>query len=365
MGSDHPLSRRILVADDEAVNLKVLAAFVRDFGHEAVLAGSGDEALARFDPTIDLALLDVLMPGIDGFEVVRRIRRDPLLKDIPVIMVTALTGREERLAAVEAGANDFIAKPIDKTELKVRMASLLRMKQSQDELKRYQATLEDMVSQRTVALSLALENVQQMQRSVEASQRETIFRLAAAAEYKDDNTASHIRRMSEYSALLGGLAGLGKHEVEVLRHASPMHDVGKMGIPDSILIKPARLTPEEWEIMKTHTLIGRRILQNSDSELLQAAEVIAISHHERWDGTGYPHGVAGPSIPIFGRICAVADVFDALTTPRPYKEAFPNEKALAIMREEQEKGRHFDPALFALFLDNLDGFLNIQAEFQD
>lgn len=365
MGSDHPHSRRILVADDESLNLKVLAAFVRDFGHEAVLAGSGDQALAAFDASIDLALLDVLMPGMDGFEVVRRIRRDPALRDIPVIMVTALTGREERLAAVEAGANDFIAKPIDKTELKVRMASLLRMKVSQDELKRYQASLEDMVSQRTEALRLALENVQEMQRSVEASQRETIFRLAAAAEYKDDNTASHIRRMSEYSALLGGLAGLPRRDVEVLRHASPMHDVGKMGIPDSILLKPARLTPEEWEIMKTHTLIGRSILMNSDSELLQVAEVIALSHHERWDGTGYPHGLVGKDIPLFGRICAVADVFDALTTPRPYKEAFSNEKALDVMRGEQKDGRHFDPDLFALFLDNLPSFLNIQAEFKD
>jgi len=222
-----------------------------------------------------------------------------------------------------------------------------------------------MVSQRTEALRMALENVQEMQRSVESSQRETIFRLAAAAEYKDDNTARHIRRMSEYSALLGGLAGLPRHDVEVLRHASPMHDVGKMGIPDSILLKPARLTPEEWEIMKTHTLIGQRILMNSDSELLQVAEIIALSHHERWDGTGYPHGLAGKDIPLFGRICAVADVFDALTTPRPYKEAFSNEKALGVMREEQERGKHFEPALFALFLDNLQSFLNIQAEFKE
>jgi putative two-component system response regulator len=358
-------AQRILVADDEAVNLRVLASFLRDFGHQPVTASSGEAALELLDGTISLALLDVLMPGMNGLEVVRRMRQNPVLKDIPVIMVTALSGREERLAAVEAGANDFIAKPIDKTELKVRLDSLLRMKASQDELRRYQATLEDMVAIRTEALHQALDNLQSMQSSILASQRETVFRLSAAAEYKDDNTASHIKRMSAYSGLLAGLLGLPDHEVNLVLEASPMHDVGKMGVPDSILLKPGKLTPEEWEAMKRHTVIGRNILAGSDSELLQVAEGIAYSHHERWDGTGYPDALQGEAIPLFGRICAVADVFDALTTSRPYKQAFSNEKTLDIMRDAQVRGVHFDPKIFALFLDNFDDFLNIQRKFQD
>jgi putative two-component system response regulator len=358
-------AQRILVADDEAVNLRVLAGFLRDFGHEPVTVSSGDQALELLDGSIGLALLDVLMPGMNGLEVVRRMRRDPVLRDIPVIMVTALSGREERLAAVEAGANDFIAKPIDKTELKVRLDSLLRMKASQDELRHYQTTLEEMVANRTEALHQAVDNLQSMQSSILASQQETVFRLSAAAEYKDDNTASHIKRMSAYSALLARLLRLPEHEAEVILQASPMHDVGKMGVPDAILLKPGKLTLGEWEAMKRHTTIGRNILAGSDSELLQVAEVIAYSHHERWDGTGYPEGLSGEEIPLLGRICAVADVFDALATPRPYKKAFSNEKTLGIMREAQVRGMHFDPEIFALFLDNFDEFLNIQRKFQD
>ncbi|MBI4804412.1 MAG: response regulator [Desulfovibrio sp.] len=365
MGSGASSSHRILVADDEILNLRVLAAFLRDFGYEPVLVQSGAKVFEVLDESIDLVLLDVLMPAMDGFDVLRRIRLTPSFKDLPVIMVTALSGREERLAAVEAGASDFIAKPIDKTELRVRMESLLRVKQSQDELKLYQAKLEEMVDERTQALRLALENLQQMQLSIQSSQRETIFRLSAAAEHKDSNTASHIRRMSEYSALLAAKLGLPEYDVEVLRQASPMHDVGKMGIPDSILLKPGKLTPMEWAVMKGHCAIGRDILKDSDSELLQVAQVIAYSHHERFDGTGYPEGLSGKEIPLFGRICAVADVFDALTTPRPYKKAYSNKKAIGIMREEQARGPHFDPEIFALFLDNHEEFLNIQRKFQD
>ncbi len=358
-------SKRILVADDELVNLKVVAHFLREFGHEPVLADSGIKALELMDSSIDLVLLDVMMPGVDGFEVVRRIRSNPAQQDIPIIMITALTGRQDRLTAVEAGANDFIAKPIDKTELQVRMRSLLRMKQSQDEVKRYQASLEEMVAIRTEALRFAVDNLKEMQHSILASQLDTIFRLSAAAEYKDEHTASHIKRMSEYSALLGVLYGLPAHTVELIRQASPMHDVGKMGIPDSILLKPGKLTPDEWEIMKRHTTIGQRILEGSNSELLQVAEVIAGSHHERWDGTGYPQGLAGENIPIVGRICAVADVFDALTSLRPYKEPFDNATSLAIMRKSQDGGTHFDPAIYRLFIENFDEVIVIQRKFTD
>lgn len=365
MGNGGLTPKRILVADDEQVNLKVVAHFLRDFGHEPILADSGAKALELMDTSIDLALLDVMMPGMDGFDVVRTIRANPALQDIPVIMITALTGRQDRLAAVEAGANDFIAKPIDKTELQVRMRSLLRMKQSQDEVKRYQADLEEMVNVRTKALRFAVDNLKEMQQSILASQLDTIFRLSAAAEYKDEHTASHIKRMSEYSALLATQYGLPPHIVELIRQASPMHDVGKMGIPDNILLKPGKLAHDEWEIMKTHSIIGQHILEGSDSELLQIAEVIAVSHHEKWDGTGYPHGLAGEDIPVMGRICAVADVFDALTSLRPYKAPFDNATALAIMREAQERGTHFEPAIYTLFMENFDKIIAIQNKFKD
>jgi len=365
MSRDPFQGSRVLVADDETVNLRVLASFLREFGCEPVLAQDGRQTLELMDSGIDLVLLDVLMPGLDGFEVARQIRGIEGCDVTPVIMVTALTGRDDRLQAVEAGANDFIAKPIDKTELRVRMSSLLRMKRSQDELKSYQLKLEQMVEVRTEALHLAVDNLRQMQHSIQASHQETILRLASAAEYKDEHTASHIKRMSGYSALLAEMAGLPSHVVDLIRQASPMHDVGKMGVPDSILLKPGKLTPEEWTVMKNHTVFGRNILEGSNSELLQLAEVIAFSHHERWDGTGYPLNLSGEDIPLSGRICAVSDVFDALTTARPYKQAYGNEEALAIMRRSQAGGTHFDPRIFALFLDNLEEFLDIQRKFQD
>ena len=365
MNNDPFQGRRVLVADDETVNLRVLGSFLREFGCVPILADSGKKALELMDSTVDLVLLDVLMPGMDGFEVARNIKAVKEWASVPLVMVTALTSRDDRLKALESGANDFIAKPIDKTELRVRMASMLRMKRSQDELMLYQARLEEMVDVRTQALTLAVDNLREMQNTLQASHLETILRLASAAEYKDEHTASHIKRMSGYSARLAELAGLPSHFVELIRQASPMHDVGKMGVPDSILLKPGKLTPEEWTVMKNHTVFGRNILEGSHSELLQVAEVIAFSHHERWDGSGYPMNLAGGDIPVAGRICAVSDVFDALTTARPYKEAYSNEQALSIMRRSQVEGTHFDPGIFALFLDNLEDFLDIQRKFQD
>ncbi len=365
MSHDPFPSSRVLVVDDESVNLRVMSRFLQELGCQCVTADGGASALDLLDPSFHLVLLDVLMPGMDGFETVRRIRARHDLAGLPVIMVTALAGREERLSAVQAGANDFIAKPIDRTEPRVRMDSLLRMKHSQDELKNYQARLEEMVSVRTEALRLAVDNLRQMQNSLQSSHLETILRLASAAEYKDENTAGHIKRMSEYSALLAAKAGLAPGMVDLVRQASPMHDVGKMGVPDSILLKPGKLTPEEWVVMKRHTVYGQNILKDSDSELLQVAEVIAVSHHERFDGTGYPNGLSGEDIPLFGRICAVTDVFDALTSYRPYKPPFSNDEALAVMRASQTGGTHFDPELFALFLDNVPEFLDIQKQFQD
>ena len=310
-------SRRMLVVDDELLNRKVLEGFLKRMGHQAVVAKSGPEAIELLDASIDLVLLDVMMPGMNGFEVCAAIREGHACSDVPIIMVTALSGNQDRLRAVEVGANDFIAKPIDKTELRVRTDSMLRMKDARDQVKRYQGELEEMVRVRTQALELALENLRELQKATTAAHLETVHCLSYAAEYKDEDTAMHILRMSHYSALIAKRLGRPRNEVELLLHASPMHDVGKIGIPDAILLKPGKLDAREWEIMKQHTVIGERILGDSSAELLQLGSLIAISHHERWDGSGYPNGLAGEDIPLCGRICAIADVFDALTSKRP------------------------------------------------
>ena len=356
-------SKRILAADDEPLNLRVLEGFLGSIGHQCVSVESGQQALETLDSSFDLVLLDIMMPGIDGFETAHLIRQSPEFGEIPIIMVTALSAKKDRLKAVEAGANDFIAKPIDKVELRVRMESLLRMKEARDALRSYQSELEEMVRIRTEALQLAVENLTLLQDSTKIAYLETIHRLAIAAEYKDTETAQHIQRMGLYSGLLAEKVGLHKDEVNIVLHSSPMHDVGKIGIPDAILLKPGKLDAEEWTKMQEHTIIGSRILDSTDSELLQAGSIIALSHHEKWDGSGYPKGLAGEDIPLFGRICAIADVFDALNSKRPYKEAFPLEKTLAIMKEG--RGSHFDPKLFDLFMDNLEEALSLSKDLKD
>ncbi|MBT3386406.1 MAG: response regulator [Desulfobacula sp.] len=356
-------SKRILVVDDEEHNRELLEAMLESFGHEFEIAADGLEALAKIKLDIDLVLLDVMMPGLDGFEVAKRIRKDPAVKDIPIIMVTALSGREDRLRAVESGANDFIAKPVEQMELKVRTESLLKMKQARDDLKDHLEKLEDTVKKRTAALRSALEEVTDSQRKTIQAHHDTIKRLGIAAEYKDEDTALHIFRMSNYCTVLAKGLALPPGDVELLLHASPMHDVGKIGTPDAILLKPSKLTVEEFDIIKEHPEIGSRILNNSDSRLLQAGRIIALSHHEKWDGTGYPKGLAKENIPLWGRIGAVADVFDALTSRRPYKKPFANEKAFEILKEG--KGHHFEPRMVDVFLNSMDEVVAIQKQYRE
>lgn len=355
--------KKILVVDDEDINRKVLSGLLKSFDFEPLAAESGVQAMALLDGSVDLVLLDIMMPFMDGFATARAIRANPAYTDIPIIMVTALSAKEDRLKATEAGANDFISKPIDSTELRIRMASLLRMKAYHDQIKVYQNRLEQMVDEKTQALRLAIENLKDSQQATLTAHRETLHKLSAAAEFKDQDTGQHISRMSHYSALLAGKIGLPDDEVEQVLQGSPMHDIGKIGIPDSILLKPGKLDPVEWEIMKTHTTIGARILESPSSQLLETGRIIAESHHERWDGTGYPRGLAGEGIPLYGRICAVADVFDALTSRRPYKGPLSNEEALEIMAPG--RGTHFDPRVYDAFLDNLEEFLEIQRRFKD
>jgi putative two-component system response regulator len=339
--------RHILVVDDLAPNRQLLCGLIETLGYAPEPAASGLEALSKLPLEIDLVLLDVMMPEMDGFEVLRRIRAHALFRDLPVIMVTALDSREDRVRSVAVGASDFIAKPVDKTELKIRIASQLRLKDAQEEIKRQNLELEAKVDERTLVLREALAETVRAQKQTYEAQLDCIQRLVLAAEFKDRDTAAHINRIGAYIAVLAGALRLPPGEIEILKHASPLHDVGKIGIPDAILLKKGPLSVEERIVMCTHTTIGAEILAGSPSEVLRAGEVIALSHHERWDGTGYPQGLAGEAIPLWGRLCAIVDVFDALTSNRPYREASSGEEALEMMRES--RGTSFEPRLFDLF----------------
>jgi putative two-component system response regulator len=355
--------KRVLVIDDDTGIRKITQILVEGLGHDVEPARDGIEGLAKLQLGIDLILLDVVMPGLDGFDVCRRIRQDPNGRDVPVIMVTSLETREHRLEAVEAGANDFIAKPVDETELRIRSTSLLKMKAAQDELRLYQSHLEEIVEERTASLREALEQMAEAQRLTYQAQLETVERLAMLAEYKDKVTARHIQRMSEYCAVIARGLKLPPAEVELILHASRMHDVGKVAVPESILRKPSSLDQSEWRVMRSHSTIGSAILDNSSSKILQAGRVIAQNHHERWDGAGYPNGLAGHDIPLWGRICAVGDVFDAVTSERPYKPAFPNDEALQLLKDG--RGKHFDPRVVDAFFECLEEILAVQAKFKD
>ncbi|WP_419786183.1 HD domain-containing phosphohydrolase [Pseudodesulfovibrio sp.] len=347
---------KILIVDDEPHNLLLLKRHLTLMGYEVVSAENAITAMEMLDRSLDLILSDVMMPEMNGFEFVRAIRENTEVQNIPVIMVTTLSEKNDRLQAVEAGANDFITKPVDAVELRVRVRSMLRLKEQQDDLLRFEGELNQMVEERTMELHQALKRMKK-------SHQDTIVYLAAAAEYKDEETGAHIQRMSNYCAIIAKGLGLDDEDVELILRSSPMHDLGKIGIPDHILLKPGKLDPDEWEIMKTHTEIGAEILGAGDSDYVNMGAIIALSHHEKWDGSGYPSGLSGEDIPIAGRICTVADVFDALLSKRPYKKAFSLEKALEIMAEG--RGTHFDPQVYDVFLKSLDEILEIRDHYTD
>ncbi|WP_415715339.1 HD-GYP domain-containing protein [Maridesulfovibrio sp.] len=342
---------KILVVDDEPHNIVLLEGILTKLGHDVVGAENAVVALEKLDRTFDLVLSDVMMPVMDGFEFVAKIREHAEIYDIPVIMVTTLSQKDDRLKAVEVGANDFITKPIDIVELKTRTESMLKQKSQQDEIKSFQVDLNEMVESRTMELREALARL-------DDAHVETIHYLCAAAEYKDEDTADHLIRMAEYSRILAEKIGLDSKTVQLIHTSSPMHDIGKIGIPDSVLLKPGKLTAEEWGIMKKHAVLGGNILSTGSSDYINMGASIALSHHEKWDGSGYPNALAGDEIPLPGRICAIADVFDALTSKRPYKEPFSIEKSLEIMKEGS--GNHFDPELIRVFFENLDEIIKVK-----
>ncbi len=342
---------KIMVVDDEILNRKLLLAMLKPQGYEVILAEDGADCLAKMeaDPP-DLVLMDIMMPNMNGFEVVTELKSRPHLALIPIVMVTALQDINDRITALEVGADDFLAKPVDRMELRARVRSLLKVKAYNDHMANYRRELEREVAARTEELRL-------VNAKLRDASLETIFRLARAAEYKDEDTGAHIISMSRISAYLAERLGLNSTVVERILYASPMHDIGKIGIPDRILSKNGPLNDEEWEIMRMHPVFGGQILEGSDIGFLNLGEVIALTHHEKWDGSGYPHGLAGNQIPLAGRITAVADVFDALRSKRPYKPPLTVEQTVDIIRAG--RGTHFDPLVVDALLDNLDGVLKL------
>lgn len=327
---------RILAVDDEESNLLLVRRILEREGYTRVEVTTEPSRVPGMFVELrpDLVLLDLQMPGMDGFELMDRL--GPLTDNgsgVPFLVLTADATDETRRRALSVGARDFLTKPLDRIELLLRVRNLLQVKQLQDRLREQNADLEDKVAERT--------------RDLDQSRLEVLERLALAAEYRDDDTQEHAWRIGRIGALVAVALGLPEAEVELIARAAPLHDVGKIGIPDAILLKPGRLTDEEFEVIKTHPRIGAEILTGSRSPLLRLAERIALTHHERWDGGGYPRGLSGEEIPIAGRIVAVADVFDALTHERPYKHAWTVEKAVAEILGQV--GRHFDPCVVDAF----------------
>ncbi len=342
------MAPRVLVVDDEDAIRRLHVRALRVDGHDLSEASSAAEARrALAARSIDLVLSDVTMPGESGIELARWILVEH--PDVAVVMVTGVDDPEVARIALDGGASGYLIKPVSSSQLRIVVANALRQRQLEIERRGYEERLERTVHERTAELR--------------QSREETIRRLASAAEFRDDDTGHHIERMSRYAAMLARRSGLPDDRVEAIRIASPMHDVGKIGIPDAILNKPGRLTEDEFRVMRTHAEIGWRILSGSESALLELAATIAISHHEKVDGTGYPRGLSGDAIPLEGRICAVADVFDALTSPRVYKPAFSIEKAVAILVEG--RGRHFQADLVDLLVAGMDEVIQIRARYGD
>ena len=343
------MNGRILIVDDKQENILLLEDILNKAGYKSVLSTSDPrdvlDLFVSFQP--DLLLLDINMPHMSGFEVMEQIKEVFKSDYLPVLVLTAYHDRETRLHALRIGARDFVSKPFDNEEVLCRIRNLLEVTLAHRHIKNSNTLLDQEVESKT--------------RELHETRLEIIRRLGLAAEFKDRETANHIIRMSKICQILGVACGLSEKEGELILNASPMHDVGKIGIPDNILMKPDKLDSDEWETMKGHPEIGYRLLDGHSSEIMNAAKVIALTHHEKWDGSGYPRGIAGEDIPVMGRVCALADVFDALTSKRPYKKPWSMQEATDEI--VKYTGKHFDPKMVDSFLEIKDDIYKVCSDF--
>jgi len=345
------MAYQVLIVDDTEINLILFEALIKKMGQCTSRSFSNAvEGLAWAQThEIDLVIVDYMMPVLDGLEFIQRLRATPGKEVTPILMITANDQKQVRYQALDVGATDFLTKPVDKIEFQARAHNMLALGDSRKKLADKATWLAEEVRLATAEI---------VQR-----ERDTVVRLCKAAEYRDPETGAHILRMAHYSELIARGLGLPLEAQELLLEAAPMHDIGKVGIADHILLKPGRLTPDEFEIMKQHAIFGYEILKGSSSRVLQAGAEIARAHHEKFDGSGYPNALKGEAIPVFSRIVAVADVFDALTSERPYKKAWPLEQACDFLKSNS--GSHFDPVCVTSFLAQWDQVLKIRQHFRD
>jgi len=341
------LNASILIVDDKEADVMLLERMLRGAGYGRIASTTdpGEVCALYRRYRHDLVLLDLLMPGMDGFRVMEELKEIESDGYLPVLVITAKP--EYELRALQAGAKDFISKPFEMVEVLARVRNLLEVRLLHKTLREHNDALEQRVRARTAELK--------------ESYIETIFAITRAAEYKDEDTGAHVQRISYYSRELAGLLGMDAEFVDNIFFASPMHDIGKIGIPDHILLKPGSFTPDEWEIMKGHTLIGASILGNSKSPYLEMGAEIALNHHERWDGGGYPNGKRGEAVPLSARIMNICDIYDALRSKRPYKSAFDHPKSVDIIARGDGRiaPEHFDPVILAAFRQNHASFRDI------
>ena len=343
--------QQVLIVDDTEINLILFSALIKKLDDcEAHAFADSRQALAWAQQnSADLVIVDYMMPDLDGLEFIERLRATPGRHMVPILMITANDQKPIRYRALDLGANDFLTKPVDKVEFLARAKNMLSLNQARKQLANHASWLAGEVRKAT--------------RAIVERERETVFRLSKAAEYRDPETGAHILRMAHFSQLIARELGLSEDDQNLLLEAAPMHDIGKVGIADKILLKPGRLNEEEFEVMKQHAQFGYELLQGSSSKVLQTGAEIALGHHEKFDGTGYPQGLKGEQIPIFSRIVAVADVFDALTSERPYKKAWDIETAVEFLK--QGAGTHFDPACVEAFLRCWDDVMEIRNRYQE
>jgi len=344
-------SARVLIVDDNLTNVLLLQRLLEAEGYTNV-EGVTDprEVMPLYEAQpYDLVLLDIRMPHLDGYQVMGQLRDLSDGDYLPVMVLTAQTDQETKIKALNVGAMDFLHKPFDRVEALTRIRNMIEARLLHNQVRDQNALLEERVRERTFEL--------------EETRMEVVRRLAIAAEYKDNETGLHVLRMSKVARLLGRAMGMSDEDAELLLHAAPMHDIGKIGIADAILLKPGKLTDDERTIMQEHARIGAEILGEHEWPLMHMARLVALTHHEKWDGTGYPKGLKGEDIPLVGRVCAVADVFDALTSDRPYKEGWPIEEAVNFIKEQS--GRHFDPNLVEKFLECLPEITHIRETLRD